>query len=968
MGAQAQTYPYLEDATPPAKPANPPGTPSMDHHKFPRLMLGDSRISRGAQQNRYAKYHIIGVESSSMNLINEIQKDYPDLVYFRMYNPRETQEYQLNTYCSQKAIPFEGDAAATGGCKVYPGHWLYRAGKKTTSWTSATATTINVNDAGSFTVGRYVVIYDAPAGSFNNTEHAKIISKNASAGTITLQRGYKSTPRAHPSGSIVAQHVIGQIGDPENWAYNLSTQCPRDANGMQINAYSARFLRDTIATSWDGRKTDIKVSGILFDVDYHIEMTTKLADVNNDLVTDNGFSPTGVNWYGDGMNVFYSKVREYFPNLYISGGTDEARGDGILSGTQMEGWLTGFRGQPIDYSKIDKQMSDYSYHMNYQAGPIHSNTLLKQGTQIHPSDGNRHPNSVARLALGATLMEDGYFGHQTHSGASDTWYDEFGVDVEPNSPSYGQAIPDNPDDVSVSRRHRGWLGMPVGKRKRVYDEKFAPSNSLISNATFDSNLNSWSGNNVNVSRVTSNTMDGAGALRASTHTSYQSNIYSAAVRGPSPSLTSGKEYSLTFSARSPVLRQIDVYVGNHKQRFMVGPEWRRYVYTFQATKSGSQRVSFNLGRENTVVFLDTVHLFEGNANIFRRDFENGIAIVNATPSTKTVALGGTFQRILGTQDPSHNNGRTVSSVTLAKYDAILLVRPDGQGGTSPTDPEPEPEPSPGGEECGAPSYNPGSAQAIYLWKDCQGDGSWHFRVTGGGSSSTVSYEGDVTSSSGFTNVSGYSLEGSDVLNVSGSNLTYNLLARQAWEDGVDFSLPSSTNACFDSSSHSNVRLGSGAVSKSLPIDLNTLMNCGTNSGSGPQPGTECSSPNINAGSERGAYLWKDCNTTGTWHLRVAAGGRTGTATQYMGNITSSDPISASAYSLESNDTLNTGDNRNISYTMYVYNSAQDGLDFSVSNSGGCFSLSGASDGNLYLGRSKTPVSGSVDLNNLGSCQ
>jgi len=58
----------------------------------------------------------------------------------------------------------------------------------------------------------------------------------------------------------------------------------------------------------------------------------------------------------------------------------------------------------------------------------------------------------------------------------------------------------------------------------------------------------------------------------------------------------------------------------------------------------------------------------------RRDFDNGVALVNMTNSSQTVALGGTFRRIQGTQDPVVNNGQSVSSVTLAGQDGLIVLR------------------------------------------------------------------------------------------------------------------------------------------------------------------------------------------------------------------------------------------------------------------------------------------------------
>ena len=61
--------------------------------------------------------------------------------------------------------------------------------------------------------------------------------------------------------------------------------------------------------------------------------------------------------------------------------------------------------------------------------------------------------------------------------------------------------------------------------------------------------------------------------------------------------------------------------------------------------------------------------------VWRRDFTNGIALVNPKGNgTQTVQLGGTFVKIKGSQASSVNNGQTVTSVTLQARDGIILLR------------------------------------------------------------------------------------------------------------------------------------------------------------------------------------------------------------------------------------------------------------------------------------------------------
>ncbi len=62
-------------------------------------------------------------------------------------------------------------------------------------------------------------------------------------------------------------------------------------------------------------------------------------------------------------------------------------------------------------------------------------------------------------------------------------------------------------------------------------------------------------------------------------------------------------------------------------------------------------------------------------NLLRRDFANGVVLLNATSSAQTVTVGSGFRHIAGTQDPALNNGADVSAVLMIPaQDAVFLVR------------------------------------------------------------------------------------------------------------------------------------------------------------------------------------------------------------------------------------------------------------------------------------------------------
>jgi len=67
----------------------------------------------------------------------------------------------------------------------------------------------------------------------------------------------------------------------------------------------------------------------------------------------------------------------------------------------------------------------------------------------------------------------------------------------------------------------------------------------------------------------------------------------------------------------------------------------------------------------------------GEANTFtnevwRRDYANGIALVNPTSQTVTVNLDGDYEHLIGQQDPVVNSGRIVDKVTVAAKDGVIL--------------------------------------------------------------------------------------------------------------------------------------------------------------------------------------------------------------------------------------------------------------------------------------------------------
>jgi len=60
--------------------------------------------------------------------------------------------------------------------------------------------------------------------------------------------------------------------------------------------------------------------------------------------------------------------------------------------------------------------------------------------------------------------------------------------------------------------------------------------------------------------------------------------------------------------------------------------------------------------------------------IWRRDFENGIVLVNPDTKEQKIELHGTFRKIRGTFDPKFNDGSVLSSLVMPPREGAILLR------------------------------------------------------------------------------------------------------------------------------------------------------------------------------------------------------------------------------------------------------------------------------------------------------
>ena len=157
----------------------------------------------------------------------------------------------------------------------------------------------------------------------------------------------------------------------------------------------------------------------------------------------------------------------------------DGRGYAHAHGAQMENWLDYGNG---DFSPIrsttssTKMFTFYIFNMSErQQGPALVHNLTKTPTRQYPgkSGGAANSNAPFRLGLAMTLMANGYYG--THSGLEpDAWWDEYAVDVDNGSPTYGEAIRKSRRWRRFVRTGTGWVSRSADSM-RIYNEAaFAP--------------------------------------------------------------------------------------------------------------------------------------------------------------------------------------------------------------------------------------------------------------------------------------------------------------------------------------------------------------------------------------------------------------------------------------------------------------------------------------------------------------
>jgi hypothetical protein len=250
---------------------------------------------------------------------------------------------------------------------------------------------------------------------------------------------------------------------------------------------------------------------------------------------------------------------------------------------------------------------------------------------------NWYPNM--RFGLGLTLMNNGYSIYDFGDTSSPVtwWYDEYNFN----------------------------LGTPVTPATLI---GAGPGPNETINSGFNNNLTPWVLNltsdgsaQASATLDETNGMNGGPAAHISV-TSPATAAWHVEFQQSNLSLTAGQEYQVQFWARAsvPLTFQTAIqggtspypYYGMSGTAVTVGTAWAPYsVYFIAPTTANDAILEFQLGNQVGDLWLDNVQLFTAPTRLYRRDFTNGVVLLNGTSSTQTISLDSGMQRFSGSQAP-----------------------------------------------------------------------------------------------------------------------------------------------------------------------------------------------------------------------------------------------------------------------------------------------------------------------------
>jgi hypothetical protein len=244
-----------------------------------------------------------------------------------------------------------------------------------------------------------------------------------------------------------------------------------------------------------------------------------------------------------------------------------------------------------------------------------------------------------RFGLALALMNNGFSTYDFGDTGADVnwWYDEYDFN----------------------------LGQPLGPATQIGGGGANPN--LLTNGNFENGTSPWKlavttdgVSSANLTTDTSNVQQGAASAHVNISSASTVNWH-VSFEQPNVSLTSGANYVVQFWARADAPRNITVHSQggapnysfyNLSTKIAIDTTWRSYSVSFAANSTVTDaRIQFWVGDVAGNVWFDSVSVTKSLPFIYRRDFTNGVALLNGTNQRQTIQVGSGLKKFLGTQAP-----------------------------------------------------------------------------------------------------------------------------------------------------------------------------------------------------------------------------------------------------------------------------------------------------------------------------
>ena len=301
------------------------------------------------------------------------------------------------------------------------------------------------------------------------------------------------------------------------------------------------------------------------------------------------------------------------------------------------------------------------------------NWIFSAASGIAGQEYSTQSTTAVRFGLASAALGEGLHcfgpGEKNVSVApyQDWWYDEYAVDL-----ATGQS--------SQALQQTGWLGQAMGPAYNFVWAGTAPD--AITNTSFESDVTSgWTfGQFAPASATLSRdaTTAAVGVASAKVHITAASTVdWNVNLTSVGKlTLFAGNSYAATFRCKASAPRTLRVVASNSgaDRLLTVDTNWKQYQVILTPTTSIAATLAFFLGTQAGDVWFDDVHFQAGATSVWRRDFQNGIVLVNPTELSLTVPLETSFRRIVGTRAPLVNNGALSAANVVPPHDALFLIR------------------------------------------------------------------------------------------------------------------------------------------------------------------------------------------------------------------------------------------------------------------------------------------------------